>query len=67
MKITLWCDEELESIDVDIKDVQTYIDLIDEHGYQDMDGNEYTYAYSRMDAGFEMYIYLIDSVESRMR
>lgn len=58
MKIILWDEEEIESIEVHVKDVKTHIDLIKEYGYQDVEGNEYKYSFSRLDAGFEMYIYL---------
>ena len=50
MKVEITSDSEVrETLEIPVQEVQPFIDLIKAHGYEDSEGNRYTFAYAQVE------------------
>jgi hypothetical protein len=58
MKIVIYRDEELDSTNIDIGDVENAIDIIRKYGYEDSEGIQYVFVGARVEYSFTVFIYV---------
>jgi hypothetical protein len=58
MIVKIYCEDELEILEMPIKDVQTFIDLIEAHGYEDADGEYYKFKNAQVEYPKTTWIYV---------
>ena len=58
MRVVIYCDGELDRTEIDIKDLESTINLIREYGYEDTEGIIYIFDCARIEYSFTVFIYV---------
>ena len=65
MIVQFFCDEVLETVDVPVRDVQAFIDLVKENGYEDGDGERHDFIEAKVEYPRKVTIYLTSNDEEK--
>ena len=60
--IQFWNEDEIDQIEIPIKDADKYIELVKKHGYMDDDGTNYSFSRAEFDGARKIVIY-IDAID----
>lgn len=64
MKVTLYCEQELEVIDIKLVEVDVFVSLLKKYGYCDIEGNDYKFKSANIEINTTMTVYLEEKNES---
>jgi hypothetical protein len=64
MKVTLYCETELEVLELGLEEVDVFITLLKKYGYSDIEGNDYKFKSANIEINMTMTVYLEEKSES---
>jgi hypothetical protein len=58
MLVQMYEDGPLETLEMPVRDAQTFVDLVKAHGYEDAEGQQYDFVSARVEYPKKLVIYL---------